>query len=511
MYLTTAVQPMDLIGNASAEDLQALFGGLDNFPTSSVFPVGRNFPGSDEFPADQRSLIVKNSFPMHTPFGAHAEFDGGVNHSFVGGPVHFSEGFDYVVPTQRDSHASGEAFAMHQLNTVVNDLHARCTSRQHSHASRFGLSSGQPHSNHPPQPVPVPNPLQACNRTATPTLSSRNPPESTLTSNTAPVPNPDNSDHNALGLMLSRVGTSTGIARFTQAAPSIHPWTTNSMEAHSTCTPIARHCATPNTYGSRPSTPTASPYFVQAPMPSRASNTRALVSLTRANVRSSGTESPILPAILDKDHSVGSPLRQSHGTPAYTPPYHSPDLPEIASNADDTGVNFVPEQDELSDSNAPRPLTPVFMEDTDLDPVNFPPLTAARQPRAAQFQTIRLLPCQLVHSSPARIPTQLDLRSNALSYYKLSRRRRRVRHVASDAQPLRIGMRAGTLNGDQKVMMQLMEHHMLWDMIVTHPWPEDRDKFLQDAQDYAEALSGVSGPGIVTEKFKDTVSTNVWI
>jgi hypothetical protein len=65
---------------------------------------------------------------------------------------------------------------------------------------------------------------------------------------------------------------------------------------------------------------------------------------------------------------------------------------------------------------------------------------------------------------------------------------------------------AATLNADQKTMMQLMEHHVLKDLILLNPWPEDREKLLKDAQDYAENVSGISDPGVVTDKFKDTVS-----
>jgi hypothetical protein len=236
----------------------------------------------------------------------------------------------------------------------------------------------------------------------------------------------------------------------------------------------------------------ATPGHLRTPIPHPRQSTRALVQLAREQVRSStplqalGYASGPLPGSpLFCSTSLRIPLHRSLG---------QPDLPSGPTNDAET-------------SDMSRPSTPVSYNDTDIDPTNFPPPTptATNQSRASRFLTIRLLPDRPVPTRAHRIPTHLNLRSNTLSYYRVARRARRIRRSAPDAAPLRVGMRAGALSADQKVIMHLMEHHMLWSLFVDNPWPEDRSKLLQNAREYAERISGISGPEVVTEKFEDTV------
>jgi hypothetical protein len=61
------------------------------------------------------------------------------------------------------------------------------------------------------------------------------------------------------------------------------------------------------------------------------------------------------------------------------------------------------------------------------------------------------------------------------------------------------------MSTDQKVVMHLMEHQILWSILVENPWPEDHSKLLKDAQEYAACVSEISGPDIMTKSFEDTV------
>jgi hypothetical protein len=128
-----AMQP-DLIGDASTKDLQALFGGLDTFATNS-FPLPNSFLGheNDQFPTGHISVDLT----------AHAHFSPSPQLSSATG---FGNGFypiaadcSHVPQTQAQAHpsswtvsghlgtqAADSAFAMHQLDAVVNDLGIHC-------------------------------------------------------------------------------------------------------------------------------------------------------------------------------------------------------------------------------------------------------------------------------------------------------------------------------------------------------------------------------------------------
>jgi hypothetical protein len=269
--------------------------------------------------------------------------------------------------------------------------------------------------------------------------------------------------------------------------------------------PITRTRTAPlnsNTPRSRLSTPASFPAHLQNPKPSRSRlSTRSLLSFTYENARASSTQPPVpTTPLVSPRNPISSPiLSRNIGTlgSEVTSSRRSLGLPNIPSGPADDSDNH--------SSDVSRPSTPVYFNATDVDPVNFPPIISSHPSRASQFRTICLLPSQRVSATTRHIPTLLDLHSNALTYYNISRHARRTRRSAPSAPPLRIGMRAGTLSPDQKVIMHLMEHHMLRDIFMDNPWPEDRTKFLQDAKDYAARISGIFDPEVVTEKFEDTV------
>jgi hypothetical protein len=231
--------------------------------------------------------------------------------------------------------------------------------------------------------------------------------------------------------------------------------------------------------------------------------THELVSLARAHARSPDIQ---LPA-----PSASPALPTTHLSPH--------DNTSVVASTSLSGLRYslglYEEEQPPFDPNASRPSTPVSIEDTDTNLNHFPPAvsTTQAQARAARFLTIRITRHeQQVLTGPIvrHTPKLLDIRSNAWSYYQLQRRRR-THGSAPDARPLRIGLRAGTLSTDQKAIMQLMEHHVLKDAITLNPWPEDREKLLQDAQDYAFKFLEISDPAVVTDKFRDTVSQNFYI
>lgn len=282
----------------------------------------------------------------------------------------------------------------------------------------------------------------------------------------------------------------------------------------------AQRSATPNAWGSRAGTPATLLDHVQSPMPSCSCvSTRTLVSFAHAHGSPPGTQLSAPPASPGHD-LLNSPLRQNrHMRPSS--PFYRPFSPlNVAlSSANDTNyiepdaqASPMPKWEPLADLDleVSQPPTPVSIHDTDIDLERFP-AAIPLDPRPGHFPNIQLLRPQLITSDVPCIPTQLDLRANARSYYKLSCRGCRVRRVAPDAPPLQTGMRAATMSANQKVMMHLMEHHVLWDMITTHPWPEGCERLLQDAQDYAESISRVSGTGVATEDFLDTGSSNTGI
>jgi hypothetical protein len=101
---------MDFIGNTSSEELQVLFGGLDNFAADPTFPVNNLSIDSglvidNIFPASQSYPSISNECPAPTWISPDTSFNG--------------------------------AFTMHQLNVAVNDLEATSPSYPHRHITEI--------------------------------------------------------------------------------------------------------------------------------------------------------------------------------------------------------------------------------------------------------------------------------------------------------------------------------------------------------------------------------------
>lgn len=535
-----AYQSMDLIGDTSPEELQVLFGGLDNFPRYAHLPSADNgfsdngvpstnsFPSNNTFHFDNMSVgyglqagladssADKNSAADTWPSATTSRSNHSAYHLFGSCSPQLSAP-SYSAPADHDARGSGAAFAMHKLHSVVNDLQTLHPSPQHSHSTSLRHRSVD-HTlrSFPSSPSPR-------NPTATALNGLQGPTALDHAMNSASIRHRPNC--NTLGLTLNRMGTPLPV---TSQLGQVHAHGSAHLDgiplsqaglrpqaptpARPQSVADTQRSATPNTWGSRAGTPATLLDHVQSPTPSSSRiSTRDLVSLARAHSRPPGTQLPIPPASPARN-IIDSPLRHSRHSLLSTPLHHSISPPNFVPSPiinpnhiqPDTQAEWGEQPLADSDHEASRPSTPVSIEDTDIDLERFPPVIPP-SPRPGHFPNIQLLRPQLVTNNVPRIPTQLDLRSKARSYYKLSRRGRRVRRVAPDAPPLRTGMRAATMNANQKVMMHLMEHHVLWDMIITHPWPEDRDRLLQDAQDYAKDISGISGSGVATEDFLDTV------
>jgi hypothetical protein len=118
---------MDLIGNASAEDLNVLFSKLDEFAADS-HPTTNGFSGhfDSQFPTSYAAPEIAP--PLH--FSAASQFN--PNESINGGSCSFTVAdlqlpqihdiSSNAAPNHPDDHFAGSVFAMHQLHTAVNDL-----------------------------------------------------------------------------------------------------------------------------------------------------------------------------------------------------------------------------------------------------------------------------------------------------------------------------------------------------------------------------------------------------
>ncbi|KAG8737648.1 hypothetical protein FRC10_007971 [Ceratobasidium sp. 414] len=61
------------------------------------------------------------------------------------------------------------------------------------------------------------------------------------------------------------------------------------------------------------------------------------------------------------------------------------------------------------------------------------------------------------------------------------------------------------LTPEQQTVMSPTEYHLFKDIICDNPWPEDREAFLQAAENYATNTTGISGADVFTESFLDKV------
>lgn len=142
---------MDLIGDASPEDLQVLFGGLDNFANSAHLPSDNGFLSEYGNGLPYNNNLQSNNAPVgNGPLASHAgpsvndnstpnpwpDMISRPNHSahhLLGACSLQLEGSNNSAPIYDSAQGSGAVFAMHQLHSVVNDLQTLQPSPQHSH------------------------------------------------------------------------------------------------------------------------------------------------------------------------------------------------------------------------------------------------------------------------------------------------------------------------------------------------------------------------------------------
>ncbi|KAG9105104.1 hypothetical protein FRC07_009620, partial [Ceratobasidium sp. 392] len=222
---------------------------------------------------------------------------------------------------------------------------------------------------------------------------------------------------------------------------------------------------------------------------------------------------------------TGSRAHNSLGL-TLTPPRVLPPLVDLVGRTS-------PEDQAGYDSDIGWPSTPVALEDTNIGLIERPasaptspfstryqartevPAGPRRAPypgpspaRRVQSRSSRMINTRRLHRqfSHRHTPTLLNLRSNARKVHS-RQRRRRVRNSSevSNLRPLRVGLRASELTGPQQALMPAIELYLTKSMFLENPWPEDHEKVLRDAVEYAEAVTGVvADAGVMTEKYKET-------
>lgn len=178
------------------------------------------------------------------------------------------------------------------------------------------------------------------------------------------------------------------------------------------------------------------------------------------------------------------------------------------SDEDDSSSS---DKEQPIDTERSPPSTPIELEDTDigLDEASPAPapVTQARS-RAARYFNVQVLPRHTSSPGILRIPTVLELQTNASSVLKLCRRRNRGRRsTATESARSRNILSSGALSSDQRKVMAYMEFHVLKDVVCINPWPEPegRESYLSDAEHYATEHTDVSGDDVFSTQFLDTV------
>ncbi|KAG8728155.1 hypothetical protein FRC10_005254, partial [Ceratobasidium sp. 414] len=361
----------------------------------------------------------------------------------------FGDGAQYGI---QDSN-TWEPFTVHQLNATVNDLQARQPSLASAescsnHPARLSPPDNLPHRRPPPSRVATPAPWIIVPETQAPNL--RQP--------TTPLPQ--------RYALASQTGTPTGLPFSLRPLTSPHP------RPHLSTRELVSQ-ARSQAQSSRPSVP---------PLPTN------LPNINNLRTRSSPDIDDALP------FGLGS-LRLSL------------DLDDVGNNTDDA---IAEDEERLLDPDASRPSTPVMLKETDvgLNESSTIQITQARC-RASRFLNARRPVPHRAASSPRRIPTVLELKTNARRLYKLHHRKHRRRHHAPAPETSRRRkrgvLRAGALTPEQQMVMGPTEYHLFKDIICENPWPEDREVFLQAAENYATNITGISGADVFTESFLDTI------
>jgi hypothetical protein len=405
-----------------------------------------------------------NSFPDNLPSDLPVDFPSDFPTNFsTSDPSmtvnRFSEPISLPVP---GAHGPG-SFVMDQLHAAVDELQAYGSPHWHSHNGPSVVNQ----QTLPPAPVDhqLPStphsPLVAPNRASAPASAARSP-AFPLVGPPASLDHPSPLYHRATQpVPASRTGTAIDLSELTPARQAPRSSTRNL---------VARARA-------QARSPSLS---IPQPLPA-----------SIFDLRAASLSPPPRPLLLRRP-----PLRKSLRLPLF-----------LGDNEDGNSSSD-------QEPNRLRSPTPVSFDDTDIDlhMTQRLPITQARS-RAARYFNVRLLPR---HSTAGflRIPTILELRTNASKVYTLSCRRNRSRKAtATESSRNRNILSSAELTPNQRMVMPRMEFHVLRDILWVNPWPElgARTEYLSAAQRYAIELTGVPDDedSLFTTKFLDTVSASM--
>ncbi|KAG9076442.1 hypothetical protein FS749_011786 [Ceratobasidium sp. UAMH 11750] len=420
---TLSARPVNPLADASEDDIQALFGSLDNLH----FGDGPSTSGGGFFPSTNFADTLPG--PPDNQLVAHAHYLFG------------------------------------------NGLH-----------STHGSNAWEPATNHsPPQPSEIGRvgyPMQP----PTNDLPDLCPPQSRV-----PTPAP-------------------WIAVPEIQAHVLHPLTGPAPPLQSTPSPARNNSG--YTLVSSTGIPTGLPFSLRAPTascPCPHLSTRELVAQVRAQAQSPHLRIPPPTGVNDNLHASSPLARHEFGSRALspTPLRHSLSLPEFLGGTGDNTDDTMSDTEE-QDPDAPRPSTPVAWEDTDIGLDESSPIQVTqawcRASRYLNFQ--RLVPRQ-VANNPRRIPTLLEVNMNIRRLFKVNCRRQRSCAPVSTPETSRrrrnrVLLRSSALTPDQQAVISPMEYRVLLDVVCSNPWPEDREVYLEAAEKYSTALTGISGPDVFT-------------
>ncbi|KAG8707271.1 hypothetical protein FRC09_001930 [Ceratobasidium sp. 395] len=134
--------------------------------------------------------------------------------------------------------------------------------------------------------------------------------------------------------------------------------------------------------------------------------------------------------------------------------------------------------------NSPNDATPYAGVETEIQAARVPTPTPNANPPPINHRR--------------RIPLVQDVERNVLLHFQLTSRTRQVRRLPSDNPLLPNGLpRAGALSEDERKFMQLIEFHLLFEMLTFEAWLSDPRGALEKAMQYGEKMMGKSRDTIV--------------
>lgn len=104
-------------------------------------------------------------------------------------------------------------------------------------------------------------------------------------------------------------------------------------------------------------------------------------------------------------------------------------------------------------------------------------------------------------------PTTAEITLNKAKEVQSLRKARKCNEKPGKAA-LKSGDRIGTYQKPEQAFLTVMKAHMLWDIVVRSPWPEDDAELIRRSKEFAIGTTGLPGDEYVTEKYARTVSSN---